>query len=157
MSSSYVNSNWSYGPETAKLDCELWPWPLTLTFDGTMPGTLWKRCNRRTHRQTDGQTDRSVLRAARSQLKITTNRQGAIVSYKSIDMCKDEHFSWPAPCISLLTVWLFSHISALMTTSSNGNIFRVTGPLCGEFTGHRSPVTKASDVELWCFLWSAPE
>ena len=30
-----------------------------------------------------------------------------------------------------------------MTTSSNGNIFRVTGPLCGEFTGHRwIPVTK---------------
>ena len=24
-----------------------------------------------------------------------------------------------------------------MTMSSNGNIFRVTGPLCGEFTGHR--------------------
>ena len=24
-----------------------------------------------------------------------------------------------------------------MKTSSNGNIFRVTGPLCGEFTGHR--------------------
>ena len=23
-------------------------------------------------------------------------------------------------------------------TSSNGNIFRVTDPLCGEFTGHRS-------------------
>ena len=23
-----------------------------------------------------------------------------------------------------------------MMTSSNGNIFRVTGPLCGEFTGH---------------------
>ena len=28
----------------------------------------------------------------------------------------------------------------VMMTSSNGNIFRVTGPLCGEFTGHRSPV-----------------
>ena len=42
-------------------------------------------------------------------------------------------------------------------TSSNGNIFRVTGPLCGEFTGHRwIPHTKASDAELWCFLWSAP-
>ena len=28
-------------------------------------------------------------------------------------------------------------------TSSNGNIFRVTGPLCGEFTGHRwIPLTK---------------
>ena len=42
----------------------------------------------------------------------------------------------------------------LMTTSSNGNIFRVTGLLCGEFTGNH---TKASGEELWCFLWSAPE
>ena len=40
-----------------------------------------------------------------------------------------------------------------MMTSSNGNIFRVTGPLCGEFTGPRwIPRTKASDAELWCFL-----
>ena len=32
--------------------------------------------------------------------------------------------------------------------------FRVTGPLCGEFTGHRRiPLTKASDAELWCVLW----
>ena len=43
-----------------------------------------------------------------------------------------------------------------MMTSSNGNIFRVTGPLCGEFTGHRwIPRTKASDAELWCL--TAPE
>ena len=28
-------------------------------------------------------------------------------------------------------------MKAFMMTSSNGNIFRVTGPLCGEFTGHR--------------------
>ena len=41
-----------------------------------------------------------------------------------------------------------------MTTSSNGNIFRVTGPLCGEFIGHRwIPRTKASDAELWCFFF----
>ena len=41
-----------------------------------------------------------------------------------------------------------------MMTSSNGNIFRVTGPLCGEFTGHRwilrvtgtKPVTRSFDV-----------
>ena len=40
----------------------------------------------------------------------------------------------------------------------NGNIFRVTGPLWGESTGHRwIPLTKASDAELWCFLWSGPE
>ena len=44
-----------------------------------------------------------------------------------------------------------------MMTSSNGDIFRVTGHLCGEFTGFRwNPRTKASDAELWCFLWSAP-
>ena len=52
---------------------------------------------------------------------------------------------------------LHSFIS-VMTTSSNGNIFRVTGHLCGEFTGDRwIPRKKASDAELWCFLWSAPE
>ena len=45
-----------------------------------------------------------------------------------------------------------------MMTSSNGNIFRVTGHLCGEFTGPRwIPRIKASDAELWCFLWSASE
>ena len=45
-----------------------------------------------------------------------------------------------------------------MMASSNGNIFSVTGTLCGEFTGHRwIPPTKASDTELWCFLSSAPE
>ena len=45
-----------------------------------------------------------------------------------------------------------------MMTSSNGYIFRVTGPVGGVSTGHRwIPLTKASDAELWCFLWSAPE
>ena len=45
-----------------------------------------------------------------------------------------------------------------MMTSSNENIFRVTSPLWGESTGHRRiPFTKGSDVELWCFLGSAPE
>ena len=39
----------------------------------------------------------------------------------------------------------------IMMPSSNGNIFRVTGPLCGEFTGHRwipaqRPVTRSFDV-----------
>ena len=36
--------------------------------------------------------------------------------------------------------------------------FRVTGLLCGEFTGHRwIPRTKASDAEIQCFPWSAPQ
>ena len=44
-----------------------------------------------------------------------------------------------------------------MMTPSDGNIFRFTGPLWGESTGHRwITLTKASDTKLWCFLWSAP-
>ena len=40
-----------------------------------------------------------------------------------------------------------------MMTSSNGNIFRVTGPLCGEFTGPgefptQRPVTRSFDVYI---------
>ena len=50
----------------------------------------------------------------------------------------------PARCITIMT-------------SANGNIFRVTGLLCGEFTGHRwIPRTKASDAELWCFFYLRP-
>ena len=60
-------------------------------------------------------------------------------------------------------VWTFTQNTTItnrisMMTSSNGNIFRVTGHLCGEFTGLRwIPRTKASDAELWYFLWSASE
>ena len=47
------------------------------------------------------------------------------------------------------TIWVH------MMTSSHGNIFCVTGLLCGEFAGHRwIPPTKASDAERRCFLWS---
>ena len=54
---------------------------------------------------------------------------------------------------SWCNTWMFN-----MMTSSNGNIFRVTGHLCGKFTGHRLiSHTKASDAELWCFLSSEPE
>ena len=52
---------------------------------------------------------------------------------------------------------IFSHWN-LMMTSSNGNIFRVTGTLCGEFTGPRwIPLTKASYAGFLCFVWSGPE
>ena len=43
-----------------------------------------------------------------------------------------------------------------MMTSSKGSIFRVSGHLCGEWTGPRwIPLKKSSDAELWCFLWFA--
>ena len=52
----------------------------------------------------------------------------------------------------ILYFWRF------MMMLSNGNIFRATGHLGGEFTGPRwIPRTKASDTELWCFLGSASE
>ena len=62
------------------------------------------------------------------------------------------HVSPHLSCHDTCQIWKW-----FTMTSSNGNIFRVTGPLWGEFTGHRwIPLTKASDTELWCFLWSAP-
>ena len=53
--------------------------------------------------------------------------------------------------ISDLLSNLFSRCGQRMMTSSNGNIFRVTGPLCGEFTGPgefptQRPVTRSFDV-----------
>ena len=43
-------------------------------------------------------------------------------------------------------------------TSLKWYIFRVTGPLWGESTGHRwIPLTKANDAELWCFVSCASE
>ena len=53
---------------------------------------------------------------------------------------------------------IFQQKLSHMMKSSNGNLLRVTDPLSGEFTGHRLiPLTKASDAEFWCFLWSASE
>ena len=82
ISSSYVNSNWSYGPETAKLGVTLtfdfWPWPFAWTSllslvitpenswwydDGNIVKKVW---------QTDGRTENTIHRAAWSQLKMTS-------------------------------------------------------------------------------------
>ena len=60
---------------------------------------------------------------------------------------------------SLKALFACLHITLChyMMTSSNGNIFSITGPLCGELTSHWwIPPIKANDAELWCFLWSVP-
>ena len=55
-----------------------------------------------------------------------------------------------ALCIVLL--WFYNEFQVMMM-SSNGNIFRVTGPSCREFTGHQwIPHTEASDTELDVFF-----
>ena len=54
-------------------------------------------------------------------------------------------------CVTNTHTHTLHHVGNYIMTSSNGNIFRVTGPLCGEFTGHRwipltKPVTRNFDV-----------
>ena len=59
----------------------------------------------------------------------------------------------PLKKISVKITFSFQWVRCYMMTSWNGNIFRVTGHLCGEFTGPQwIPRTKASDAELWCFF-----
>ena len=54
--------------------------------------------------------------------------------------------------IPLVSVPCFMSWCIIMT-SSDGNIFCVTGP----FERNPPVLTKVSDTELWYFLWSAPE
>ena len=54
--------------------------------------------------------------------------------------------------VHLITITGVLRDSAMMT-SSNGNIFRVTGPLCGEFTGHRGALM-FSLICAWTNLWT---
>ena len=86
-----------------------------------------------------------------------------MLQYNPGNMCVHEMY-WPFDVrVDWLLLWqLYDWLRVkkheCMMTSSNGNIFRVTGHLCGEFTGHQwIPRTKASDAELWYFLWSTPE
>ena len=52
----------------------------------------------------------------------------------------------------LRAVWII--VLYCMTTSPNGNNFRVIGPLWWEFTGNGwIPLTKTSDAELRCFFF----
>ena len=68
-----------------------------------------------------------------------------------------DHFIAPvAQRASWKAYWWRYHVllSRNMMTSSNGNTFHITGPLWRESTGDRwIPLTEASGVELWCFLW----
>ena len=75
--------------------------------------------------------------------------------YVIIDSTSYRYFMRYTDCsVLLLFVLLWLHHHNFMMTSSNGNIFRVTGHMCGEFTGHLwIPRTKASDAELWCFFF----
>ena len=84
--------------------------------------------------------------------KVCVHMNVVFTDVKKFLACSTQMYSLLGFC------WHFGdnvHACQSMMTSSNGNIFRVTGHLYGEFTGSRwIPHTKASDAELWCFLWS---
>ena len=51
------------------------------------------------------------------------------------------------PWVSTVINWHMSSDYGPVVMSSNENVFRVTGLLCGEFTGHRwRPVTRSFDI-----------
>ena len=93
-----------------------------------------------------------ILKVDRWALSLRTTGISAMVS-----RCSDESLKC---CLKIkIAVWRLrqwigsSLIQVIMMKSSNGNIFRVTGHLCGEFTDHRwIPRTKASDGSFDVFF-----
>ena len=95
----------------------------------------------------------TVLKMLMQSLIITVDLRGQnmLLLYRFVK----SHF---VNVLMIMYGYVFLSEPSVMMTSSNGNFFRVTGPLWRESNGHRwNPLTKASDVRLWCFLWSALE
>ena len=87
-------------------------------------------------------------------LWIYITRPGVVIT---LCIVGSNYLTWPASVWRLCPYWGEQPKIGHMMASSNGNIFRVTGLLWGEFTGDRwIPHTKASHAELWWFLWFAP-
>ena len=128
---------------------------------------IWSRYhlpNRRFPYRSIDYTGRSVIWLQSMNLVNLWHKKSVVQTfvlypYVIIDSTSYRYFMRYTYCsVLLFFVLLWLHHHNFMMTSSNGNIFRVTGHLCGEFTGHLwIPRTKASDAELWCFLWSASE
>ena len=72
--------------------------------------------------------------------------------YGSTIQTSSSHYQWQNAYQLLIQLRTLSvDTNRNMMTSSNGNIFRVTGPLFGEFTGRRwitrtNPVTRRFDI-----------
>ena len=89
-----------------------------------------------------------------NRYQTTTKQNKAQTVYIIIET----YYTW---CLMWIPVWIIplsskerGNPAPFMMTSSNGNIFCVTGHLCGEFTGLQwIPRTKASDAELCCFFY----
>ena len=119
--------------------------------------------------RTDGQTDGRTLtrhntsRFSKGRIKIISYNC-LCVRVKMLVFLTVYHrlpHSWSSPQNYLqlpnpliLTYMLWSRQRFQWCLRHDDVIFCVTGPLCGEFTGHWwIPLTKASDGELWCFFF----
>ena len=86
-------------------------------------------------------------------ITLTLLKSPKTVKVIAFDTTNDEHMvimtTYSFQCYTISMTQCKATGSLNTMTSSNENIFRVTGPLCGEFTGDRwIPLTKASDAEL---------
>ena len=109
---------------------------------------------------------------------------GSIYPYSAVGYFTGSEEVVRLPCVSGISLKDMNKINRYVTatkhnkacsmmTSSNGNIFRVTGPLCGEFTGPgefpaQRPVTRSFDVffdlrpnkrlskQPWCWWFETP-
>ena len=125
-----MNSNWSYGPETAKLgvdlcDLDLWPWPfawtsllsLVITPENFMMLRWWEHSQKGvTDRQTDGRTDGkyhslSCLVAAKNYAQCIMYICGNILQY-----INERHWNFHEMCSVLRSTssWNFSIIFQCM-------------------------------------------
>ena len=112
--------------------------------------SVWKYWPR--NRNTDGITE-NLICAGRYKHFLVPLRISGWFSYlnksfgnQHVRICED----LPKP-VNVATYQPSS--KKFLMASSNGSIFRVTGPLCGKFTGHLwIPLTKASEAGLCRFL-----
>ena len=119
-------------------------------------------CSRHTH---DAIPPPSVLKwivFINQKIYMYSPENGVVVQYIPWNMYKVYIGLWTQTLLGCVigTDWVSAREATpeIMVTSSNGKKIRVTDALWGESTGHRwIPLTKASDAELWCFLWSVPE
>ena len=93
----------------------------------------------------------SQLRKMKSNQQMTHHSLTTLVIYNNFSMVRNINYINYNHELNVQQ-WerIYGH-GVCMVTSSNGNIFRVTGPLCGEFTGPgefpaQRPVTRSFDV-----------
>ena len=92
----------------------------------------------------------------------TIHNQGNLPERQKIP---SEHYEMCGICQETRTkVWLYVRVAHEPRLRTHDDVikwkhFRVAGPLWGElFIGEQwIPLTKASDADLWYFLWSTPE